>query len=649
VTHSFAKPSPQTPHRLRTFGGLALADAESNTLLGTHSQQRNRLALLAVLAAAGSEGRSRDQLLVLFWPDATQKRARHSLEQLVYAMRTTIHESTFAGVNPLRLNPEVITSDVDDFQLALKRGELEQAVAAYHGPFLDGFYFGDSPEFEQWLDAQRSRLKQRYCSALESLAKNAESSGDHANAVHWWRKLAEADPVSSNTAAGVVRALMNAGNHPSALQHAEEYKVFVEQEIGTGTGPIVAGLVAKMRADAVKRSSEDATHAVISSPARAAEAAGTIPYAFNPGQSRPLPRRFAFYAVASLAIVLAIAAIASDRAPTRSATGPAAGFPAHRSTANVAAYELYRRGSDPSLLRSDSGARAGLEYFRQAVALDPNYAEAFAGLARLHKRLAFGDDRELSRRDRLALAEQAALKAVSLDASSADGYATLSIVRREMYQMESAEAELKRAIALEPTNPRFREYMVQQDVLMDRAPHALIEANRAIELDPLGPTAIAELAHALLANHRCDDALAQLGKLKSLNPPMNRAATIAAQCYARKQMWSEAIAEMRSVLPNAGPRGQAVLGYMLGRAGELKEANQILDMLVARSRRINGGAFDVALVYFGLGDSDRGFRWLDRAVDDRSVGFEWLPTVVEDLRPDSRFDRIRHRLGIVQD
>ena len=646
MTHAFAKPFPPTPHRLRTFGGLALADAESNTLLGTHSQQRTRLALLAVLAASGNEGRSRDQLLVLFWPDASQKRARHSLEQLVYAMRTTIHESTFAGVNPLRLNPEVITSDVDDFQAALKRGQLEQAVQIYQGPFLDGFYFGDSPEFEQWLDAQRARLQQRYCAALESLAKNAESAADHTTAIHWWRKLAEADPVSGNTAAGLVRALMNAGNHPSALEHAQQYKAFIEQEIGTGVGPVVAGLVAKMRADAATPRSHDTAPAVIVSPAPAAAANVTADHVFAPSPRRRVPRRFVLYGASMLAIVLAIAASAWRRAPTDGAARRVAQFPEHRSTSNVAAYELYRRGSDPRLLRTDSGARAGLDYFRQAIALDSNYAAAFAGVARLHKRLAFGDDRELSRRDRLALAEQAALKAIALDASSGDAHATLSVVRRENYQMTSSEAELKQAIALEPTNPRFREYMVQLDVLLDRSRDALVEAHRAVELDPLAPTAVAELAHALLANHRCDDALAQLGKLRSLNPRLNRAATIAAQCYATRQMWSEAIAEMRSVLPNAGPRGQAVLGYMLGRAGQVKEAHQILDLLVERSRRINGGAFDVALLYFGLGDNDRGFSWLEKAVDDRSVGFEWLPAVVDDLRADARFEHIRRRLGI---
>jgi len=76
-----------TPYRLRTFGTLALAGPADDTLLGKHGHQHRRLALLAALAAAGEQGRSRDQLLLLFWPDGTQSRGRHSLEQLLYAIR----------------------------------------------------------------------------------------------------------------------------------------------------------------------------------------------------------------------------------------------------------------------------------------------------------------------------------------------------------------------------------------------------------------------------------------------------------------------------------------------------------------------------------------------------------------------------------
>ena len=769
-----------TRYRLRTFGTLALAGPADDTLLGKHGHQHRRLALLAVLAAAGEQGRSRDQLLLLFWPDGTQSRGRHSLEQLLYAIRSSIDEAVFAGVNPVRLNPDVVSSDVGGFQSALARGDLEGAVEVYRGPFLDGFYLSDAPEFEQWLEAKRARLERSYSGALERLAQSAEATQDHATAVRWWRKLAETDPVSSKNASGLIRALMNAGDHAAALQYAEHYEAVVAQELGTSVGPAVANLVAEVRAKT--KTERIAVLESLPPPRRPRPHAAPVPADAMPVAQRQPERsprrRSAPYAIGAVAIVviIAIAAwlrttlghstplpaaersiavlpfanVSGDqqdaafvdglseeliavlaRIPNLRVMAPTSAFAfkdsagvrriagnlgvsnileggvqkagsrlrvqvrlvdagdgsirwseiydrelkdifslqsdiagavareldlrlgesalAHikrGSTRNVAAYELYIRGNDPVRFRTDSGARAALEYFRQALALDSNYAAAYAGLALMHKRIAFGDDPELSRPDRLALAEQAALKAIALDDSSGEAHEALSFIRRDNYELASAETELKRAVALEPTNARFHEGLVQLYAMTQRPAEALVEARRAVELDPLSPTANAEVANALLANDRCDEALAQLEKLRSLRPPLNRAGLIAAECYEQKQMWPEAIAEIQRITVNGGPRGQAFLGYVLGRGGRTEEARRILAEMLDRSRRTNGGAFDVALVYIGLADNDQAFAWLNKAVDDRSLGFEWMHTIVDDLQRDPRFEKLRRRIGL---
>jgi len=631
-----------TRYRLRTFGTLALAGREDDTLLGKHGHQHRRLALLAVLAAAGEQGRSRDQLLLLFWPDTTQARARHSLEQLLYAIRSSIDEAVFAGVNPVRLNPVVVSSDVGEFQGALERGDLETAVQEYRGPFLDGFYLSDAPEFEQWLDAERARLERSYSGALERLAQRAEVAQDHATAVGWWRKLAETDAVSSKNATGLIRALMNAGDHAAALQHAEHYEAVVARELGTSVGPAVANLVAEVRAKT--KTEPVAVVKLRPPPPQSAPRAAPVP-------PRSPRRRSGPYVLAGVAVFALIAAAAWLRAtlghstPRSAAERSLAVLPfanvggdqqdaafvdglseeliavlakipnlrvidrtsafvfknssagvrrigdslgvsnilqgsvekagsqlrvrvrlvdardgstrwsavydrelkdifsiqseiagaiarqldlplgestlariKRGSTRNVAAYEHFLRGNDPVLPRSDSGGRAALEHFRQAVALDPDYAAAYAGLARMHVRIAFGDDPELSRPARLALAEQAALKAVALDDSSGWAHLALSMVRRDNYEMASAETELNRAVALEPTNARFRGWLVLLYVVTDRPAEALVESRRALELDPLSPEANAEVAHALLANDRCDEARGTTRKTR-VSPP----------------------------------------------------------------------------------------------------------------------------------
>ncbi|MGH7572631.1 MAG: AfsR/SARP family transcriptional regulator, partial [Gemmatimonadota bacterium] len=249
--------APPTPSfRLETLGTLVLRGPGGSALVADHGQQGRRLALLAVLAASGERGCSRDRLLLLFWPDASQQRARHSLEQFLYTTRKAMGESLFAGVNPLRLNPGIMTSDVEDFERALGGGDLEDAASLYRGPFLDGFYLSDSPEFEQWMISERARLEAAYTGTLERLAQAAEGGGDHETAVGWWRKLCDTDSLSGRHAVGLIRALANAGDHAAALRHAEQYEHLVEQELGASVGPEIASLVSEIR---VRASAEPQT------------------------------------------------------------------------------------------------------------------------------------------------------------------------------------------------------------------------------------------------------------------------------------------------------------------------------------------------------------------------------------------------------
>jgi TolB-like protein/tetratricopeptide (TPR) repeat protein len=316
-------------------------------------------------------------------------------------------------------------------------------------------------------------------------------------------------------------------------------------------------------------------------------------------------------------------------------------------TSSIAAYELYVRGNDPALTRSDSGARAGLELFRQAIELDPRYAAAYAGVARMQMRLGFGgDDTTMSRRDRVAVAEDAARKAVALDVADGDAHASLGFIYRHNYDFASAEVEMKRAVALEPTSAHFREWLVQLYVFTGRRAEALAEAHEAVRLDPLSPTANAEVARALLANDRCDESLAQLEKLRHLRPPLLRAGSIAAQCYARMGRWQDAVAALARNSANAGVAGRGFFGYMLARAGRKDEARRILADLREHSRGGDPNTFAVASVYAGLGERDAAFRWLERALDERELDLEQLDTVLDGLRPDPRVEQLRERMGL---
>lgn len=236
-------------YRLETFGKLSLSGGATGSL----SHQRRRLALLALLAAAGDRGLSRDALLGFLWPDSTAENGRHSLEQLLHALRRSLGDSVFSGVNPVRLDPDVIASDVNDFERALARAALAEAVAIYKGPFLEGFYLGDAPEFERWSSTERARLANRYTEALSRLADDSERAGDHAAAVSWRRRIADVDPVSSRSALALMRALVAAGDRTSALQHARIYEALVQQELGSAPDPSIARYAAELRAEVDQR------------------------------------------------------------------------------------------------------------------------------------------------------------------------------------------------------------------------------------------------------------------------------------------------------------------------------------------------------------------------------------------------------------
>jgi DNA-binding SARP family transcriptional activator len=230
--------------RLEVFGGLVLVD-EAGAEVAT---QPRRLALLALLATAGARGLTRAKLQAYLWPESSADGARHALEQLLYYLRRQVDPNLFLGPDPLRLNPVVITSDLGEFEQALASGALADAAERFRGPFLDGFDLGDAPEFEPWLETERSRLQRAYRQALFRLAEQEDQHGRHAAAIDWWGKLVATDPLSARGALGLMRALVAAGDRPEAVKYARSYEALVREELGDPLAPEVGTYLAQLRA-----------------------------------------------------------------------------------------------------------------------------------------------------------------------------------------------------------------------------------------------------------------------------------------------------------------------------------------------------------------------------------------------------------------
>lgn len=227
--------------------GTASIEGPDGPVAGRAAQGR-RLALLALLALGRGRALTRDKLVALLWPDATPERARPQLSDALYILRGALGEEAVRSVgDDLSLNPAVVTSDVALFDEALKSGRPQEAVELYRGPLLDGFHVPDSAELESWLDAERSQLGRQYAQALEALAESAAAAGDHGTAVTWWRRRAVHDPLSSQVALRLMRALEAAGDRTGALQHARIHTTLLRTELDAEPDAAITALAERLR------------------------------------------------------------------------------------------------------------------------------------------------------------------------------------------------------------------------------------------------------------------------------------------------------------------------------------------------------------------------------------------------------------------
>ena len=265
---------------------------------------RRHLALLALLAGAGEKGFARERLAAHLWPDVPSENGRHSLEQLLSTLRGRLGRRAFEGTDPIRLNQQVIATDLSEFLGKLRAGDLQGASNLYGGPFVDGFYLDGSKEFEEWSDRERARLATSYIDALERLAHSALSRGELALAVQWSQQVVEADPLRAQGVLALMRALAAAGDRAAAVQHARAYERRIRDELDLPPEPAVIQLAEELQAE-LGASPVRREHTVPDAPAGLTPGTGAEAPVKQPPDGRKSTRGFLLRVGMAAALILA--------------------------------------------------------------------------------------------------------------------------------------------------------------------------------------------------------------------------------------------------------------------------------------------------------------------------------------------------------
>ena len=179
--------------RLRALGPVDLRDSEGASVEALLSQPK-RVALLAYLAVASPRGfHRRDSLLPLFWPDADQAHARGALRKAIHIIRRLVGEGAILvrGDEELAVNPEQLSCDVLDFDTAVAAERWGDALGLYRGDLMEGFYAATAPEFEDWVDRERTRLRSQAQRVARALAVEKDAEGNASGAVNAARQALE--------------------------------------------------------------------------------------------------------------------------------------------------------------------------------------------------------------------------------------------------------------------------------------------------------------------------------------------------------------------------------------------------------------------------------------------------------------------------
>ncbi len=315
-------------------------------------------------------------------------------------------------------------------------------------------------------------------------------------------------------------------------------------------------------------------------------------------------------------------------------------------TENIEAYQLYLRGRQFWNLREDATITEAIRLFNQAIATDPDFALAYAGLADCY---ALNAQTNVTTSEAALRTRAAALKAIELDPNLGEPHATLGIIQAfRGWDWSGAEAQFRRAMELNPNYATAHHWLGIVYEVQGRCGEAIAELQRAQALDPLSSIINSRAGFTLCTCGNLGPGIELLQRHLAVEPSWARAWSLAV-CYFQQGKLPEAIQELEAATRLArepDPR----LGFLYARAGRTNDALDVLHQVIQRQRPGQPENSEVALIEHGLGNDAKALDLLERAVESREGGLLWLAISPywKDLRSHPRVQAILRKMNLVE-
>ncbi len=309
-------------------------------------------------------------------------------------------------------------------------------------------------------------------------------------------------------------------------------------------------------------------------------------------------------------------------------------------------YELYLLGRYEWNKRTEAGLNQAIAYFQQAINSDPKYAPAYAGMAQAYVLLPYYGG---------ALADEAASKAKSfaeealrLDDTMVEAHTALGFVAVGHFDWPTARMEYRRALQLNSNYATARQWYSFYLWITKGHDEALVELDRARQLDPLSLIINTDQGRLLCASQQTDRAISLLEETITLEPNFADAHRALALAYIQKGRVSDAVSEARrGVALDPNDYEQATLGYVYAVAGKPEQARKILVELSDHAHRRRVSPVYLSFIHVGLRETNQAFARLEEAYRDRSslLALMQFETIFDPIRNDPRFSRLWQRVA----